>query len=69
MARERLADNSRPQSVYMVGDSLSDVLAAKEAAVKSIAVTWGHQSLEKLLRGDPDHIVNSPQALIEVIEP
>ena len=48
--------------------SLSDVLAAKEASVTSIAVTWGHQSLENLLRAKPDYVVSSPHDLIEVIE-
>ncbi len=52
----------------MVGDSLSDVLAAKEASVTSIAVTWGHQSLENLLRAKPDFVVSSPQDLIQIIE-
>jgi len=68
IARDRLAGNGKQGSVFMVGDSLSDVLAAKEASVTSVAVTWGHQSLEYLLRGNPDHVVRSPQELIEVIE-
>jgi phosphoglycolate phosphatase len=68
MARKRLLENRKHESVYMVGDSLSDVLAAKEASVTSIAVTWGHQSVEYLLRGNPDHVVSSPQNLIEVID-
>jgi phosphoglycolate phosphatase len=68
MARNRLFEDGKQESVFMVGDSLSDVLAAKEASVTSIAVTWGHQSLENLLRGNPDYVVNSPHDLIEVIE-
>jgi len=52
----------------MVGDSLSDVLAAREASVISIVVTWGHQRLEYILRGNPDYVVSSPHELIEVIE-
>ena len=68
MARNRLLENRMQESVFMVGDSLSDVLAAKEASVTSIAVTWGHQSLDNLLRGHPDHIVSSPHQLIEIIE-
>jgi phosphoglycolate phosphatase len=68
MARNRLLENGKQESVFMVGDSLSDVLAAKEASVTSIAVIWGHQSLENLLRAKPDYIVRSPQNLIEVIE-
>jgi phosphoglycolate phosphatase-like HAD superfamily hydrolase len=52
----------------MVGDSLSDIRAAKETATTSIAVTWGHQSLAYLLSGDPDYVANGPHDLIEIIE-
>ena len=64
LARERFGE----ESVYMIGDALSDIRAAKEAGVCSIAVTWGHQSLETLRRGEPDHVVNNPNELIQVIE-
>lgn len=64
LARERF----REEFVFMIGDALSDVRAAKEAGVTSIAVTWGHQGLETLLRGEPDYVVESPYGLIKVIE-
>lgn len=67
MARSRLLEGEQ-EAVFMVGDSLSDIRAAKEASVTSIAVTWGHQSLENLLRGDPDYVVGSPEGLVEVVE-
>jgi phosphoglycolate phosphatase len=67
-AKSLLLDNREQEAVFMIGDSLSDIRAAKEAGVTSIAVTWGHQSLETLLRGNPDYVVNSPHQLIEVIE-
>ena len=66
LARERFVENG--EAVFMIGDAVSDVRAAKEAGVTSIAVTWGHQSLETLLRGEPDYVVESPKSLIEVIE-
>ena len=68
IARARLLEGARKESVFMVGDSLSDIYAAKEASVTSVAITWGHQSLEYLLRGNPDYVVTYPQDLIEVIE-
>jgi len=68
MARSQLLENRKQESIFLVGDSLSDILAAKEVSVTSIAVTWGHQSLEKLFLGDPDFVVRSPRELIEVIE-
>lgn len=68
MARKGWMQDQEPGPVCMVGDSISDVLAAKEAGVTSIAVTWGHQALERLLRGEPDHVIDSPHQLIEIIQ-
>lgn len=65
LARERFVRNG--EAIFMIGDALSDVRAAKEAGVTSIAVTWGHQSLETLQRGEPDFVVNNPRELIELI--
>jgi phosphoglycolate phosphatase len=54
------------EAVFMVGDSLSDLRAAREAGVKSIAVSWGHQSLGTLEKALPDHVVYVPNELIEI---
>jgi phosphoglycolate phosphatase len=68
IARDRFSTDTKRETVFMVGDSLSDIRAAKEASVMSIAVSWGHQSLSYLLRGDPDYVVHFPQDLLEVFE-
>ena len=68
MAQNQFSADPKRESVFMIGDSLSDIRAAKEASATSIAVTWGHQSLEYLLDGDPDYVVNFPHDLIEIIE-
>jgi phosphoglycolate phosphatase len=52
--------------VFMVGDALSDVRAARQAGVKSISVSWGHQSVGKLIEAQPDHVVHSPHELIAI---
>ena len=64
LARDRFLE----ESVFMIGDALSDVRAAKEARVTSIAVTWGHQSLETLQRGEPDYVAESPRQIIKIIK-
>ncbi|MCL4270709.1 MAG: HAD family hydrolase [Anaerolineales bacterium] len=64
LARERFME----ESIFMIGDALSDIRAAKEAGVTSIAVTWGHQRLETLLRGEPDHVAESPQQIIKTVK-
>jgi len=64
MAKGKLA--VKGEIVFMVGDSLSDVRAAREAGIKSIAVSWGHQSLGKLVEEAPDQIAYKPEELIEI---
>jgi phosphoglycolate phosphatase len=64
MAKSQLA--AEGEIVFMVGDSLSDVHAAREAGVKSIAVSWGHQSVGRLVDGVPDQVVHLPEELIEI---
>jgi len=67
-ARDQLLDKTEQTSVFMIGDSLSDIFAAKEASAISLAVTWGHQSLEILLRANPDYIISFPREIIKVVE-
>ncbi len=50
--------------VYMVGDAVSDIRAARGAGIKSIAIGWGHQSKEKLITESPDFWVDQPEDLL-----
>jgi phosphoglycolate phosphatase len=54
-------------NAYLVGDAVSDVQAAHESSVVSIAVTWGHQSEEKLRSANPDYLVHTPQELLSIL--
>ncbi len=54
--------------IYMVGDAASDIRAARRASVKSVAVTWGHQSREKLEEAQPDYLVHSPEGLLQLLD-
>ncbi len=65
LARSQFAKNG--ESVFMVGDTLSDASAAKEASVKSISVSWGHQNAEMLIRAESDYFIDSPRELFEAI--
>ena len=64
MAKSQFA--AEGEAVFMVGDSLSDVRDAREAGVKSIAVSWGHQNLGRLVGAVPDHVVRLAEELIEI---
>ncbi|WP_456465020.1 HAD hydrolase-like protein [Desulfurobacterium sp.] len=51
-----------------VCDEGRDVVATKEAGVVSVAVTWGFNSAENLLRFSPDFIISSPQEFFNVLK-
>ncbi|MEE9188090.1 MAG: HAD hydrolase-like protein, partial [Anaerolineales bacterium] len=50
--------------VHMIGDAVSDIRAAREAGIKSVAIGWGHQSKEKLITENPDFLVDQPEDLL-----
>ena len=54
--------------VYYVGDAVSDIRAARQVSVKSVAVSWGHQSLSKLVNAQPDIMIHTPRELIELFK-
>lgn len=56
------------EAVFMIGDAVSDIYAAKQASVKSIAVSWGHQSLERLVSAGADLSVHSASELGALFE-
>ena len=56
------------EAAYMVGDAVSDIRAARETAIKSIAVSWGHQNPSRLRQAKPDYMFKSPQELLEFIK-
>ena len=50
-AMEQMGVN--PEDVWYVGDSVQDVLTARNAGVKCIAVTWGFQDEDRLQAENP----------------
>ena len=52
----------------MVGDTLDDVRSARNAGVKSAAVTTGHQAMSTLLTAEPDYIIHDLSELMQLPE-
>lgn len=50
--------------VIYVGDEVRDVTASKKAKVKIIAVTWGFNSKDKLLKTQPTYLVDKPKDIL-----
>ena len=57
----------KKSEVWYVGDEIKDIVSAKKAGVRSIAVTWGYNS-EKTLAGlKPDWLIKKPEELSRLI--
>ena len=56
------------EKALMVGDREHDIIGAKENGIKSIGVTYGYGTEEKLTKSNPDFIVNSPEEILPIIE-
>ena len=54
------------QAVY-VGDAVVDVLAARNAGMSSVAVTWGAGRREELVESEPDHLCDTVDELRAVL--
>lgn len=55
------------QQVFYVGDEVRDVVAARQAQVKSIAVTWGFNTLTALQQAQPHALIEQPQELLTIL--
>ncbi len=51
---------------YFIGDTTGDIKEAKEAGVKSVAVTWGWHTKERLKQVRPDYVIDNPHELINI---
>jgi phosphoglycolate phosphatase len=52
--------------VFYVGDEVRDVLAASEAGVRSVAVSWGYNDRSVLEAARPDFVLDVPNQIIEL---
>lgn len=55
------------QRTFFIGDSNHEIESGKEAKIKSIAVTWGFSTEEKLKQTNPDFMVHSLEELENII--
>jgi len=62
-----LAQTGFPRDkAVMIGDGKNDILAAREAGVASVYVTYGFTHLENVKGFNPDFIIRRPQELLAI---
>ena len=49
--------------VFYVCDEVRDIEAAKKSGIKSIAVTWGYNNKDALIKENPDFLTDTPDEL------
>jgi phosphoglycolate phosphatase len=54
------------QRTFYIGDTAGDVKEARAAGVRSVAVTWGWHSRERLLAAQPEFLVDRPEDLLRM---
>lgn len=56
-----------PRDILLIGDETRDIEAAQEVGAHIAAVTWGYNSRTALESLHPDHIVETPGELLELL--
>ena len=64
--RLKEAHMSEAEPVYMIGDTIGDIRAGKQAGVRTVAVTWGFQKRDLLLKEAPDYLLDAPHELFSL---
>jgi phosphoglycolate phosphatase len=54
------------QRTFYIGDTAGDIKEARAAGVRSVAVTWGWHSRERLLAAQPEFLVDRPEDLLRM---
>ena len=55
--------NASKCDVFYVCDEVRDIEAARKSGIKSIAVTWGYNTKDALVKENPDFLVDTPDEL------
>jgi HAD superfamily hydrolase (TIGR01549 family) len=61
------ATKLKPREILFIGDEIRDIDAAQETGVHIAAVTWGYNSRTALESATPDHILDSPEEITELL--
>ena len=54
------------ERAFYIGDTAGDIVEARAAGVRSVAVTWGWHSRERLAAAGPDFLVDTPEELLAI---
>lgn len=53
--------------ILYIGDEDRDIIACKKVGIKCVAVTYGFNSRERLMKNEPNYIIDSPMDIIDKV--
>ena len=54
------------EKAFYIGDTAGDIVEARAAGVRSVAVTWGWHDRERLVAVRPDFLIDTPEGLLTI---
>ena len=54
------------KDIFYVGDTTGDIKEGTHAGVKTVGVTWGWHSKDKMTAAKPDYLFDDPQELLQL---
>jgi phosphoglycolate phosphatase len=54
------------ERAFYIGDTTGDIVEARAAGIRTVAVTWGWHSRERLAAAHPDFLVDRPEDLLRM---
>ena len=55
-----------PEDIYYIGDTTGDIHEGRAAGVRTVGVTWGWHSKEKMVAARPDYLFDHPEDLLQL---
>ena len=55
-----------PERTFYIVDTTGDIVEARAAGIRTVAVTWGWHSRERLVAARPDFLVDTPEGLLTI---
>jgi phosphoglycolate phosphatase len=60
--------NVAPENAWMIGDSINDISAGKNAGFKTIAVSYGYAGQHSMADLNADYTVNAISKIVDLIK-
>ncbi|MFH1769614.1 MAG: HAD-IA family hydrolase [Parcubacteria group bacterium] len=57
----------KPVEILYVGDENRDIIGARKANIKTIAITWGYNSEKLLQKENPEYLARTPEEILTIL--